>query len=332
MKILVIRFSSAGDILLTSLFLRALRRRFPQAQIDFLTKKQFEELVQHSPHINQSIAFPSPSKFADLIKLRGELRETRYDLVFDLHNSLRSRIVRFRLGSRRLVFRKPTFKKWLLVRFKVNLLRPITPIPERYLDVGKSYSLENDGKGLEFFPGKTDFTLPLDLPKPLIALAPGARHFTKRWPAKEYAKLGATLLEERGGTLLLLGGDDEVDIGKEVEAAIGDGKSVLNLVGTTTLSEVAKVVERCSILVANDSLLSHVAAAVGTPVITIFGSTVEEFGFAPYGAAATILQRSDLDCRPCTTVGRSECPRKHFHCMNLIQVSDIGGAIAEKLD
>ena len=305
MKILVIRFSSAGDILLTSLFLRALRRRFPQAQIDFLTKEQFEELVQHSPHINHSIVLPSSSNFADLITLRGELRKTNYDIIFDLHNSLRSRIVRFRLGEQRFVFRKPTFRKWLLVRFKVNLLRPITPIPERYLDVGKSYSLENDGKGLDFFPGKGDFSLPLDLPQPLIALAPGARHFTKRWPAEKYAQLGGTLLEERGGTLLLLGGADEVEIGKDVEAAIGNGKNVLNLVGTTTLSEVAQVVERCSILIANDSLLSHIAAAVGTPVITIFGSTVEEFGFAPYGEAVTILQQSDLDCRPCTTVGRS---------------------------
>lgn len=320
MKTLVIRFSSAGDIILTSLFVRALRKRFPDGEITFLTRRAFLPLVEHSPHIDRVVALDDPATLGRALALRKELLRENFDIVFDLHNSLRSRIVRFGLGKKRAVFRKPGLRKRLLVRFKINLLRPIVPIPERYLAVGEPYGLHNDGLGLELFTGAIQSPLPDELPAPLIALAPGARHFTKRWPAERFAALGRLLLERHGGTILLLGGPDEIDTCREVEEAIAGTGSVLNLAGRTTIPEAAAAIDRCAVVVGNDSALAHVAAARGVPVIAIFGSTVEEFGFAPYSEKAVIVRNSDLPCRPCTTIGRSECPLGHFRCMTEIGI------------
>ncbi len=327
MKILVIRFSSAGDILLASPFLRALRRRFPEAEIDMLTKDRFRELIEGSPSISRVITLEAGTSFSDLLTLRRNLRREGYDFVFDLHNSLRSRIVRFGLGDRRSVFRKPTFRKWLLVRFKINLLRPIVPVPERYLRVGESVGLENDGRGLDFFPGDATSPVRDDLPRPIIALAPGARHFTKRWPAEKFGELGRRLLDEFGGSLVLLGGPDEVGICGEVEKLIAAEHHVLNLSGRTTFPEAACALEQSSLLVTNDSALAHLGAACSVPVVTIFGSTVEEFGFVPYTEDGIVVQNPGLPCRPCTTIGRAECPLGHFRCMNDIEVDDVLEAV-----
>lgn len=321
MKTLVIRFSSAGDIILTSLFLRALRKRYPEGEIHLLTKRSFAALVENSPHVNTVIPLNDHATLSEALELRRKLREEQYDVVFDLHNSLRSRIVRFGLGKETAVFKKPTFKKWLLVKLKVNRLHPQLPIPERYLAVGRSRGLHNDGHGLELFTGNIQEPLPDDLPLPIIALAPGARHFTKRWPSKRYAVLGNQLLSKYGGTILLLGGPDEVEVCKEVEEEING--NALNLAGKTSLLEAAKAIDRCRLVVANDSALAHVAVARNVPVIAIFGSTVEEFGFAPYSPKATVVQNSDLACRPCTTIGRSSCPKGHFACMMEIEVAQV---------
>lgn len=325
MKTAIIRFSSAGDILLTSLFVRALRKRFPEATIDFITKESFAPLVGDSPYIDRVITIPSGAGLDEALALRKSLRAQEYDLVYDLHNSLRSRIVRLGVGKRRRIFRKPSLAKWLLVRFKINRLRPIVPIPERYLAVGAADGLVNDGAGLDFFIGDTLPPLPDSVPGPYIALAPGARHFTKRWPAERFAELGNKLQQERGGTIVLLGGPDEVETCAAVEAGI-DG-AVVNLAGKTTLAEAAAAIDRCVLVVANDSALAHVAAARGIPVVTIFGSTVEEFGFAPYSAEAVIVQNDGLSCRPCTTIGRSECPKGHFRCMTDLNVADVAAAV-----
>lgn len=327
MKTLVIRFSSAGDIILTSLFLRALRKRFPDGNITFLTKRSFAPLVEHSPHVNGVRTIDDNTTLGQALELRRTLLAENYDIVFDLHNSLRSRIVRFALGKTRAVFKKPSFRKWLLVRFNINLLRPTLPIPERYLAVGAPYGLQNDGEGLDFFIGEENAPLPDELPGPLIALAPGARHFTKRWPADRFAALGSELLRRYGGTIVLLGGPDEVEACRTVEEMLQG--NVLNLAGHTTIPQAAAVIDRCALVVCNDSALAHVAAARNVPAVVIFGSTVQEFGFAPYSDKAVVVQNEGLACRPCTTIGRAECPKGHFNCMNGIAPAEILRQIAD---
>lgn len=324
MKTLVIRFSSAGDIILTSLFVRALRKRYPDAEIHYLTKHEFAPLVEHSPYLNRVITLGNDAGMRDLARLKSEMiRENGgdYDVVFDLHNSLRSRYARAGLGKELAIFHKPTFKKWLLVKRKINRLRPVVPIPERYLKVGARHNLTNDGEGLDLFIGNTLSPIAPQPGRLTIALAPGAKHATKRWLADNFAALGTMLSGDYGARIVLLGSAAEQDLCAGIDRSIG-GESV-NLAGRTTLLETAAVMDSCDLVVANDSALTHIAAARKRPVITIFGSTVQEFGFAPYGTRCTIIEHTGLYCRPCTTIGRDACPEGHFRCMREISVGDV---------
>ncbi len=335
MKILVVRFSAAGDIVLTSLFLRSLRARFPDADIHVLTKSEFLPLVAASPRIDRAIGLESSMGIGGLLRLRRTLIAANngpYDILFDLHNSLRSRLLRSRLFGRRIaravaVFKKPTLAKWLLVHRKINRLAPIVPIPERYLAVGAPFGLENDGNGLELFIGDTAPPDTGNATGPLIALAPGARHATKQWPPEKFAELGSRLARELAARIVLVGGPQERELCNTIAAGIDAG--AINLAGTTTLAQAAALFDLCTVVVANDSALAHVAAARHRPVVAIFGSTVREFGFAPYGAISRVVEMEGLECRPCTAIGREACPRGPFPCLRANQAERLLKPVTE---
>jgi len=332
MNILVIRFSSAGDILLTSLFMRALRKRYPEATIHYITKRTFAPLLNHSPYLDRVITIEQEWGIRDLARLKSELiRENRgdYDIVFDLHNSLRSRYFRLTLGKETEVLRKPTLRKWLLVNRKKNLLTPVVPIPERYLAVGASHGLENDELGLDLFIGDAFAPIAPIEGRPTIALAPGARHATKQWLPEYFIELGSRLAAELNARIVLLGSDAERDTCGEI--ARGIRGETANLAGRTTIPEAAATIDACDVVVTNDSALAHVAAARKRPVVAIFGSTVREFGFAPYGTRSIVVEVEDLYCRPCTTIGRESCPESHFRCMREIVPDRVFEAITTLL-
>ncbi|MEO5928402.1 MAG: glycosyltransferase family 9 protein, partial [Candidatus Kapaibacterium sp.] len=249
-----------------------------------------------------------------------------YDIVFDLHNSLRSRYMRAALGKEVAVFAKPSLAKWLLVHRKINRLHPIIPIPERYLAVGGPFGLKNDGLGLELFTGGALSPILPVADRRTIALAPGARHATKRWPAESFAALGTMLAREHGARIILFGSAGERELCGTIARDI-DG-DVVNLAGHITLPEAAAAMDCCDLVVSNDSALAHVAAARQRPVVAIFGSTVREFGFAPYGTRSLVVENEGLYCRPCTAIGRESCPEKHFRCMLEITVEDVMEGIA----
>jgi heptosyltransferase-2 len=330
MRILVLRFSSAGDIILTSLFLRALRGRFPMAEIDFMTKREFAPLVRFSPHVTRTLEIEGSWGVRELARMKARLIGENggdYDIVFDLHNSLRSRYVRAGLGLETAVFRKPTLAKWLLVHRKINRLRPIVPVPERYLAVGKRYGLVNDGRGLELFTGGALSPITRSEGRPTIVLAPGARHATKQWMPESWAALGTLLAREHNARIALFGAPSERDLCGRIASAI-EGETI-NLAGRIDMLEAAAAIDICDVVVANDSALAHVAAARNRPVVAIFGSTVKEFGFAPYGTPSIVVERAGLYCRPCTTIGRATCPEGHFKCMREIGVEDVMEAVVK---
>lgn len=336
MNLLVIRFSSAGDVVLTSLFLRVLRRRFPDAAIHYLTKQEFAPLIDQSPHLNRVITIGTNDGVRELGLLKNTLLQEiggGYDVVYDLHNSLRSRWFRSRIGNRVVVIKKPSLKKWLLVRFKWNLLRPIVPIPERYLEVGKSDKLTNDGEGLELFTGATISPIPLLPDRLTVAFAPGSRHRTKQWPPERFIELGRVLQEHYQARIVLFGSPQEQElcqmIVEGIVAGISDERTLiaadpsitpLNLAGTTSWLQTAAALDGCDVVVTNDSAMAHIAAARKRPVVALFGPTVQEFGFAPYGTRSIVIEVAELPCRPCTTIGRDRCPKGHFRCMMDIEV------------
>ena len=304
-KILVIRFSSLGDILLTTPFLRVLKKQSPKAQIDYLIKSNFQDAINLNPNISHVYKWQNDVEFK---KIFPTLKLNNYDLVVDLQNNFRSKkIVKF-LRTQSVSYKKPNIKKFLLVHGKFNLLKDKRSIPQRYLDVIPDLRL--DDKGLELYLPTQEKDKDVNSEK-TIGFAPGAFHFTKRWPADYFVDLGNKLAED-GYSILVFGGKSDREICKDLSSKI---KNSFDLSTDNNLYLTAMNMQKCKLIVCNDSGLMHTATAVGIPVVPIFGSTVREFGFSPFVVKSMIIENNELSCRPCSHIGKSKCKKKHFKCM-----------------
>ncbi len=304
-KILVIRFSSLGDILLTTPFLRSLQKKYPNSKIDFFVKTNFIDAITLNPNVDSVFSWQTEEEF---INVRKKLEVNNYDLVIDLQNNFRSKKTVKLLGKKSYSFQKPNVKKFLLVNTKLNLLKEKKTIPQRYIDVFPELKL--DGEGLELFlPEKVEGKL--DNKENIIGMAPGAFHFTKRWPIEYYAELGNKFVND-GYSIAIFGGKSDREICSDLHNRI---KESLDLSNDNNLFETASYMKKCKFVVCNDSGLMHTATSVGVPVVSIFGSTVQEFGFAPFGVKNLIIEKNDLSCRPCSHIGKAKCKKKHFKCM-----------------
>jgi lipopolysaccharide heptosyltransferase II len=340
-KTLVIRFSSIGDIILASPLLRVLRKKYPSLQIDFVTRKEFSDIVRYNPNINRIYEIDAAKGFKELISLKTSIQREQYDLIVDIHNSLRSRYIRlFNEAGENVVIDKRVWERAMLVNFKKNYYRGIVSVADRYIEPLKKYGVENDNKGLELFipdeirtkVSSSIAELKLNASGKVIGFCPSAKHATKCWPAERFVELGMRLVKDYDAKILVFGGPADIDKNKSVADKInasGQNGSAIDFSGKLALLETAAAMEFCDILVTNDSGLMHIAAAMKRKVVAIFGSTVEEFGFFPIGTENIVLERKGLYCRPCSHIGRDECPEKHFRCMNEIQVADVLKSVRE---
>jgi heptosyltransferase-2 len=309
-KILIIRLSSLGDILITTPFVRAIKTQFPNMKIDMLIREEYADVIKLNPYLDSKLFFKKDDQ--DYNRLIEQLRDRRYELVIDLQNNLRSKKVASSINIKTVKFDKRSFDKFLLVNFKINRLKEAPPIPIRYANTIQNIKL--DEQGLDLFTDKSANTV-LVGKNNLIGFCPGARHFTKRWLKEYFIELGNKLVEN-GYTLVLFGGK----IDKEICAELVDKISgTINLSNNDELLQTAADMKLCRAIVCNDSGLMHTASATGTKVIAIFGSTVKEFGFTPFNCDHLILENNLLTCRPCSHIGRSDCPKKHFECMKSIK-------------
>jgi lipopolysaccharide heptosyltransferase II len=335
-KILVIRFSSMGDIVLASPLLRALRITFPSSQIDFVVRKEYAELVRDSPYLHRVYEYDAQTGFSGLQTLKQQIRDARYDLVVDIHKSLRSRYLRLFLGAGKVVsFHKHIIARTVLVRWKKNFYQNVTSIADRYIDSVRRYGIQNDGKGLELNMPDAVRTQALVTVQNLagrknnelfIGFCPSARHATKRWPQERFVELGGRLTNDFHANILIFGGPEDKHACFSIAQGINSCQSknrAIDLSGELSILESAAAMELCSVIVTNDSGLMHVACAMKKKVVAIFGSTVREFGFFPVGTESRIVERPDVACRPCSHIGRSSCPKGHFRCMKEIQVDDV---------
>jgi heptosyltransferase-2 len=325
-KTLIIRFSSVGDIVLSTPLIRALRRRFPQSQIDFLARSEYVELLRDNPNLTTVLEFPAGGSLDDIHRLRTGIADAGYDLILDIHGSLRSRILC--RGLKNVVrVRKRVFPRFLLVHMKVDLYRFFGGAPgiaDRYLETAGQLA-DDDGEGPELFPSAAAFARTKELLGGLsdgsgitIGICPSARHATKIWPAERFAGVAATLGKSRAATIILFGSSAEDRRCREIMEAIhtlDPGVPVLDLSGRLSLIETAAAMDRCEVVVTNDSGLMHIAAARKRKIVALFGSTVRQFGFYPPPARSIILEQHGLKCRPCTHIGRASCPLGHFRCM-----------------
>jgi lipopolysaccharide heptosyltransferase II len=345
-KILIIRLSSLGDILLATPLVRQLRQKYPRVQLDFLVRKEYAELLRHHPGLSRLIEFDVRQGFTSLQKLRKEIHRTCYDVVLDIHNNLRSRYLCFALPFlsffRTRVYRicKNQFVRFLLVKFKINLYRRlygrVIPVWEKYLLTARSLGIIADGRQLELYLPEEDiiaaqnFRLSLTGNNWEIVIAPGAKHFSKRWPEESFAELIQQLYAKTGMRTILVGGDEDILVIEKILQKLPEGMAA-SAAGRLSLLETAALIRQSKLMISNDSGLMHLGSALDVPLVAIFGSTVEELGFFPNSPKAIVVENHGLYCRPCSHIGRSSCPEKHFRCMKEITPEKVLTAVLQKL-
>ena len=312
-KILIIRLSSIGDIVLTTPVVRCIKQQLPGAVVHFLTKKQFEPVLKANPYIDKLWLYDG--NFGGLLP---QLRAEHYDFIADLHGNFRSAYVKLMLGRPYGNFNKLNLRKWLIVNFKWNLL-PDVHIVDRYFKAVQKPGVKNDGRGLDYFISSADEVVP---PFPeFIAVVVGGKHNTKIFPASRVAEVIGKLSKP----VILLGGREDRARGEEILGLIS--KPAFNACGMYSLNQSASLLRQSSAVHTNDTGLMHIAAAYGKKIVSVWGNTIPAFGMYPYlpgGSTASYLAEvAGLSCRPCSKIGFSECPRKHFRCMTDISVDDI---------
>ena len=305
-KLVIIRLSSLGDILLTTPLIRSIKKQFPQIEIDFILKEQYKDVLLYNPYLFKMYTYNTEPK--QNVSFFNELKKNKYDLVIDLQKNFRSAQIKRELEIPTVGFDKKTFEKFLLVHFKINKLKDSPQIAIRYAQSLNGISLDGDGLDL-FLP--EDIHSQLNDKNNYIGIAPGSRHFTKMWPVEYYIRLG-NILSGNGYKVVLFGGKDDMQICSNIGNKIDNS---INLCNEDKLFQTAIDMKKCSVFVCNDSGYMHAASALKVPVLAFFGSTVQEFGFAPYKNKNIILENNSLTCRPCSHIGRKSCPKKHFKCM-----------------
>ncbi len=316
MKILILRFSSIGDIVLTTPVLRCLKNQLPEAEIHYCTKINFKSIVENNPYLSKTFYYDK-----NLSETITALKNENYDLVIDLHNNLRTMIIKLRLGVESRSFKKLNFKKWLLVKWKINRMNN-SHVVDRYMDTVAHLGIENDHQGLDYFiPSKDDVKLadfPTIFSQGYDAYAIGGQHYTKKLPLPKMIALCKQITQP----LVLLGGKEDAANAQAIIAACGT-QNIVNACGQYNLNQSASIIRQASKVISHDTGLMHIAAAFKKEIIAIWGNTVPALGFAPYQTPFTVIENNHLNCRPCSKIGFSACPKGHFKCMVDLDFSSI---------
>jgi|GEM_PF-10292 len=322
MKFLIIRFSSIGDIVLTTPVVRCLKRQIVTAEVHFLTKAAFRPVLEANPYIDKLHLLGDD--WDGMIK---ELQAADFDYVIDLHHNVRTLKVKKALGKQAFSFRKLNIEKWLYTNFKWNRM-PDEHIVDRYLATVRSFGVRNDGMGLDYFIPKADELKPEDIPTAhqagYIGVVIGAALATKQLPLHKLKDVCAAIPHP----LILLGGPEDATLGEQLAAM--DPIRIYNACGKFNLNESAGLVRLAKSVVTHDTGLMHIAAAFKRPIVSVWGNTVPEFGMYPYyGARAQpneVMEVRPLSCRPCSKIGYKKCPKGHFKCMEQQSFDKIAGA------
>ncbi len=310
MKILILRFSSIGDIVLTTPVIRCLKKQVPNAEIHFATKVSFKSILENNPYIDKLHLLESST--ASLIK---QLQTEQFDAVIDLHSNIRTQRIKWALNTKSFTFDKLNIRKWFYVNWKWKTMPPIH-IVDRYLNAIKDLGVKNDHQGLDYFIPEKDIIAVSNLPEEYlagyVAIAIGAQHATKRLPE---AKL-IELIGKISYPIILLGGKDDAAAAARLVSYFPDTKNIINTCGAYNLNQSASIVNQSMYLYTHDTGLMHIGAAFQKRIISIWGNTTPELGMYPYKTEHVNWQKTGLYCRPCSKIGYKSCPEKHFRCMN----------------
>ena len=316
MKILILRFSSIGDIILTTPVVRCLKTQLPGCELHYATKRSFQSILENNPYIDKlHLLEANLSKFIEALKVE------KFDLLIDLHHNLRTSIIKFQLGVLSTSFSKLNIKKWLRVNLSIDCL-PKLHIVDRYMDTLTSLHIMNDGEGLDYFITPAEEIAATDLPSNFMAIVIGAKFATKRLPNHKIA----AICNELKQPLVLLGGKEDIQNSEEI---VNQCRNVVtNLCGKLSLNQSASVLKQSSLVITHDTGLMHIAAAFSCKIISVWGNTIPEFGMYPYLPTVSsshhlMIENKLLSCRPCSKIGYDKCPKGHFKCMEEIEIASI---------
>jgi ADP-heptose:LPS heptosyltransferase len=317
-RFLVIRFSSIGDIVLTTPVLRALKTQIEGgAEVHFLTKKSFASVVESNPYIDKVHTIEIAT--AEVI---DELKDLHFDYIIDLHSNIRSTMVKRNLKILDFTFKKLNIEKWLLVNFGVDKM-PKTHIVDRYMDTLKAFGVHSDGQGLDYFiPQSEEVTLGDELLHGYLCIAAGAAHIGKRIPTETLVDVCKTF----HGKVVIVGGNDDIEVGNTLAGIAPD--RIFNEAGKRSIHASASIIRQSSVVLAGDTGMMHIAAAFKRPLVSVWGCTVPELGMSPYGDFENIiLEPKNLSKRPCSKLGDRCKYEKTGRCITHIPASEILNAI-----
>lgn len=309
-KVLVLRFSSIGDIVLTTPVVRCLKEQLG-AEIHYLTKTAFKSILAENPHIDQCITFDNSTD-----EVLDQLKKERYDFVVDLHNNIRTLKLKRELGVKSAKFPKLNIRKWLYVNTKWDVM-PDIHVVERYFKAVEVLGVFPDNKGLDYYLSASDNVdlkqvLPLQIHPGFLVFTLGAQYKTKCLPEEKIRDL-LGLIDR---PVVLLGGKEDQALGERL--AFKYPEKVLNLAGQLTLNQSASLVQQSGGVICHDTGLMHIATAFQKDMAVIWGNTTPKIGMSPYLPESEVLhfEVNELSCRPCSKIGFQACPKGHFRCMN----------------
>ena len=308
-KILIIRFSSIGDIVLTTPVVRCLKKQL-NVELHYLTKSSFAGMLNANAYVDKVHTITKEID-AELIK---NLKAENFDFIVDLHNNLRTLRLKRALKIPSKAFPKLNIQKWLLVNLKLNRM-PDIHIVDRYMETVRHLGVKNDGAGLDYFipeEAQVDLSrLPEPQAKGYVGIVIGGQHATKMMPLEKLIEVCEKLNE----AIVLLGGPEDAERGEQIALELGD--KVYNACGKFKLDESASLVQQANWIISHDTGLMHIAAAFKKRIVSVWGNTVPELGMYPYlpDPQSKMLEIKGLSCRPCSKIGHAKCPKGHFKCM-----------------
>ena len=323
-KILIIRFSSIGDIVLTTPVIRCLKEQLEgEVEIHFLTKKSYEILLENNPYISKVHTIDKSTN-----EVIEQLKSESFDYIVDLHKNLRSSRVKRKLEGFSFSFDKLNWQKWLYVNLKVNKLLKVH-IVDRDLESVKALGVTNDGKGLDYFLPENFSTskfLPPGFNSGFVAVVLGATHATKRLPKHQLQQL----IHQINQPIVLIGGPEDSVLGEKL--AQSDQNKIFNAAGKTNLNESAAIIKVALAVVTHDTGMMHIASAFQKKIISIWGNTVPDFGMYPYLNQSNkntfkVIENKEINCRPCSKIGFDKCPKGHFKCMEDLDIKAVAESI-----
>lgn len=323
-KVLVVRFSSIGDIVLTTPVVRCIRQQIPGCEVHYLTKEIYADMLRQNHMISKVHTIRK-----NVGEVAAELRQENFDFIVDLHRNLRSAQTLMLLGKPFGQFKKLNVRKWLYVNLKLRVLPPVH-IVERYFGAVKKLKVKYDGAGLDFFiPEAVQNSISSQLPDEFstgyVVIVIGSKQKTKQMPVELVTELSVRL----NYPVVFLGGKEDQEKAEGICSVIG--AKAFNACGKFNITGSAALIQASRCVITPDTGMMHIAAALRKPVVSVWGNTVPEFGMWPFYPSGKemfrVIEVKGLPCRPCSKLGYETCPKKHFMCMHDIDPQQIIDAV-----